>query len=63
MGVVRVKFQWFLCARCRARVGHAPTAVPTVFCPRCAPSPDAERDRVGRRLLDEAGLLKSDDAG
>jgi hypothetical protein len=52
-----MEFLWFDCARCGARVGHAPTAAAWVFCPRCEPSPDATRDAVGRRLLGAAGLL------
>jgi hypothetical protein len=43
-------------------VGYAPTAAPGVFCPRCSPAPDADRDAVGRRLLREAGLLDEEDA-
>jgi hypothetical protein len=54
---VRVEFCWFVCARCGSRVGHAPSVAGRVFCHRCAPSPNAERDAVARRILREAGLL------
>jgi len=53
-----VEFCWFSCARCGTRVGHASVVVARVFCRRCEPSPDAERDAVARRLLREAGLLE-----
>ena len=53
-----MEFRWFVCARCGTRVGHAPVVAARVFCRRCEPSPDAERDAIARRLLGEAGLLE-----
>jgi hypothetical protein len=57
-----LEFRWFVCAGCGSRIGHAPSVGTRLLCRRCEPRPDAMRDAIARRLLNEAGVLEDPEA-